>query len=310
MIKPRRILWKTLRILLAGLCLCAVIAGILWWYLHPAVVETRGIVYTQRNGQNLTLDVFRPANPSGIGVLAMVSGSWKSKADSFRLWMAAPLLRQGHTVIAVSHLSQPKASIMETVADVQRAARFVRHYAAEYGIDPQRLAVTGGSSGGHLSLMLATCGCPGAADAADPVDREDSSVQAAAVFFPVTDLLNLGPSTENAHDGGPPRSFRKAFGPNGTDPVAWKQIGHDFSPIYHITPALPPIIIAHGDADTLVPLEQSERFQKRAAELGHTIHLEVRPGKKHGWLTMLWDMRIFAQWFSDCLPPRTASAAH
>lgn len=309
MSKLHRILWTTFRVLLAGLCIGAVIAGSLWWYFHPEVVETRGIVYTRRTGQDLTLDVFRPAKQNGIGVLVMVSGSWKSNTDGFRVWMAAPLLRQGHTVIAVSHLSQPKASVMETVADVQHAVRFVRHHADEYGIDAQRLAVTGGSSGGHLSLMLATCGGPGPADATDPVDREDSSVQAAAVFFPVTDLLNLGPSTQNAHDGGPPRSFRQAFGPKGTDPETWKQIGHDFSPIYHITPALPPIIIAHGDADTLVPLEQSERFQQRAAELGHTIHLEVRPGKKHGWMTMLWDARIFGQWFSERLPPRPALAA-
>jgi acetyl esterase/lipase len=192
---------------------------------------------------------------------------------------------------------------MEIVEDVQHAARFVRAHAKEYGIDPQRLGVSGASSGGHLSLMLATCGGPGDANAADPVQRESSAVQAAAVFFPVTDLLNLGPSTQNLGDGGPPKSFRKSFGPKAADLSEWKTIGHGVSPIYHITKDMPPICIAHGDADTLVPLDQSVRFKQRASELGHDVSLTVRPGQKHGWLTMLWDMHLFAVWFADRLSP-------
>ena len=137
-------------------------------------------------------------------------------------WMVAPLLRRGYTIFAVSHLSQPQATVMEIVADVHRGVRFIRHHAKEYGIDPNRIGVAGGSAGGHLSLMLATRGGPGVPDANDPVDRESSAVQAAAVFFPVTDLLNLGDSTENPGDGGPPKSFVKAFGPrsNGAGGVA------------------------------------------------------------------------------------------
>lgn len=192
---------------------------------------------------------------------------------------------------------------MEIVEDVNKAARFVRHHAAEYGIDPQRIGVFGGSSGGHLSLMLATCGGPGDASAADPVARESSAVQAAAVFYPVTDLLNLGPSTENLGDGGPPKSFRNSFGPKAADLAEWKVIGRDVSPIYHVTKGLPPVRIEHGDADTLVPLEQSTRFQKCAGDLGCDVSLTVHPGKKHGWPTMIWDAHLFAAWFTEHLGP-------
>jgi acetyl esterase/lipase len=216
--------------------------------------------------------------------------------------MVAPLLRRGYTIFAVSHLSQPQASVMEIVADVNRSVRFIRHHAREYGVDPNRFGVAGGSAGGHLSLMLATRGGPGAPDANDPVDRESSAVQAVAIFFPVTDLLNLGRSTENPGDGGPPKSFVKAFGPQSTDPAVWKVIGREMSPIYYVTPDLPPVLIVHGDVDTLVPLEQSEWFVARAREAGCTIELVVRPGKKHGWLTMVWDIRRFADWFDRHLP--------
>jgi acetyl esterase/lipase len=286
-----------LSVLAAGL----LAAAGLWWYFTPPVTVTKGVAYGERHGRELTLEVVSPAQSNGIGVVLMISGSWKSNPGKFRPWMAAPFVRQGQTVFAVSHLSQPEASVMEIVADVHRAVRFIRLHADKYGIDPNRLAVTGGSSGGHLSLMLATCGCEGEAGAADPVDRQSSAVAAAAVFFPVTDLLNLGPSTQNLHDGGPPKSFRQAFGPKGTILSEWKVIGREISPIDHITARMPPVFIVHGDADTLVPLEQSVRFRERAAALGHDVRLIVRAGKKHGWPTMMWDACLFAQWIDQRL---------
>jgi len=287
--------------LLALVLLAGAMVGGAWWYFHPGCTIQPGIIYSRRSGHDLTMAVARPTHPNGLGVALLVSGGWKSGTNSFRPWMAAPLLRRGYTLFAVTHLSQPKATVMEINDDMHRAIRFIRHHAREYGIDPSRLGVTGGSAGGHLSLMLATRGAPGPADAPDPVDREDSSVQAVATFYPVTDLLNLGASTENPGDGGPPKSFVQAFGPNSTNLAIWKPIGHDLSPIYHITTNLPPILIYHGDADTLVPFDQSQRFQSRARELGRSVELVVHPGGRHGWLSMIWDVRAFANWFDRYL---------
>ena len=302
--KVRRIVRVVALALLGLVVVVAIAAGGLWLYFHPSFERTDGVVYTQRHGHELTFDFVTPARPNGLGILVMVSGGWRSNPDGFRPWMVAPLLRRGYTVFAVSHLSQPEATVMEIVEDVNRAVRFIRHHASEYGIDPNRIGVTGGSAGGHLSLMLATRGGPGAPDVNDFIDRESSAVQAAAIFFPVTDLLNLGQSTENAGDGGPPKSFVKAFGPNSKDLAVWKVIGREMSPIYYVTADLPPVLIVHGDADTLTPLEQSEWFVARAREAGGTIELLVRPGKKHGWLTMFWDIRRFGKWFDRHLQPQ------
>lgn len=294
----RIVLWSLLGLVL----LLGAGGGSIWWYFHPRFTRTDGIVYTQRNGHDLTFDIIRPAKPNGLGILLMVSGSWRSSGPgSFPPFMAASLLRHGYTVFAVSHLSQPKATVMDITQDMTRAVRFIRHHARDYGIDAARLGVTGGSSGGHLSLMLATRGTPGEGDAPDPIDRQSSAVQAAAVFFPVTDLLNLGASTENPGDGGPPKSFVKAFGPDSTNLTVWKVIGRDVSPIYHISTNMPPILIVHGGADTLVPLDQSTRFQTQARALGRTVELVLRPGKQHGWLTMFWDIRLFSRWFDRYL---------
>lgn len=300
----KRLLRNTLWTIAVVVLLVAFVIGGVWWYFHPSVQRTNAIAYGKRGEETLALDVLRPAKPNGVGVLLLVSGGWKSgKPGSFSEWMAAPLIRRGYTVFPVYHVSQPKATIMDIVEDMHRAARFVRHHAKDYGVDPNRLGVTGGSAGGHLSLMLATRGGPGRPDAMDPVDRESSAVQAAAIFYPVTDLLNLGKSRENPGDGGPPKSFVKGFGSAATNMALWKVVGRETSPLYHVTSNLPPVLIYHGDADTLTPLEQTEWFQAAAKKMGRDVQVKVHPGGDHGWLTMPLDIREFGVWFDRHLKP-------
>ncbi|MCP5519979.1 MAG: alpha/beta hydrolase [Verrucomicrobiales bacterium] len=300
----RRILSRLLLGLLALLLVLALIAGGLWWYFHPRIERTDGIVYGHRGDQELCFDVLRPAHPNGLGILVMVSGGWKSgEPGTFGAWLTSAVTRRGYTVFPVYHVSQPRASVPEIIQDMHRAVRFIRHHAKEYGVDPDRLGVTGGSAGGHLSLMLATTGGPGPADAEDPVDHESSAVQAVAIFYPVTDLIDLGKSTENLHDGGPPKSFRNSFGPGATNVAVWKVVGRECSPLRLMSTNLPPTLIYHGDADTLVPLEQSEWYRDKARELGQTVELVVHPGGKHGWLSMPFDIRKFADWFDRYLHP-------
>jgi len=299
---------RVLRLSLLSIAIVVGVAGVtigsVWAYLHPHCDRTNGLVYGRRGANALYLDILKPTHPNGLGIAVMVSGGWKSgNPGSFRTWIAAPLLRHGYTVFPVYHISQPESTISELTADVNRGIRFIRLHAKEYGVDPSRLGVTGGSAGGHLSLMLATRGGPGVPTTADPVDRESSAVQAVAIFYPVTDLLDLGASTENPGDGGPPRSFVKGFGPEATNPPAWKILGRDLSPIYHVHSNMPPMLIYHGDADTLVPLDQSQRFQAEARKLGATVEIVVHHGGHHGWLTMPLDLRHFADWFDEHLRP-------
>jgi len=68
--------------------------------------------------------------------------------------LVRPLLDRGYTVFAVVHGSQPRFTVPEIVADLNRAIRFIRHHAGTYGIDPQRLGITGAFAGGHLSLSI------------------------------------------------------------------------------------------------------------------------------------------------------------
>lgn len=290
----KRVLWAVLALLV----LIASAVGGLWWYYHPSYSRVDGVPYGERNGRPLTMDIIRPANPNGLAIALMVSGGWKSKnAGETEAWIMAPLLRRGYTIFAVCHISQPDSLVPEIIEDVSRGIRTIRHRAKEYGIDPNRIGVTGGSAGGHLSLMLATRGHEPHPDPKDDIDRESAAVQAVAIFYPVTDLLNLDGSTEDLGDGGPPKSFVKAFGPDAQNKERWQQIGRDASPIYFVDQKLPPSLIYHGDADTLVPLRQSERFREEAAKYDREVKIVVHPGGGHGWVSMVWDIRAFGDWF-------------
>ena len=132
----------------------------------------RDLIYTKHDGVALTMDVFKPEKPNGAGIIKIVSGGWKSNHNGINDggWPKA-----GYTTFVVVHGSQPRFQVEEIVADLNRAVRFVRAHAAEYGVDSNKLGVTGSSAGGHLSLMLATRGGPGDANAKDPVDRESSA---------------------------------------------------------------------------------------------------------------------------------------
>ncbi|MEY2409105.1 MAG: hypothetical protein QOF48_1775 [Verrucomicrobiota bacterium] len=268
---------------------------------EKAFTRTEDVIYARKFGTALTLDVFRPAKPNGKGIIAVMSGGWFSSHDSIQAGNFATFLERGYTIFAVVHGSQPRFIIPEITEDMHRAVRFVRHHAAQYGIDPDRLGVTGGSAGGHLSLTLGTQGGPGKSDAKDPVDRESSAVQAVACFFPPTDFLNYGQEGEDAVGVGVLKNFKSAFGARADAPAERQKYGREISPIYFIHSNLPPTLIIHGDADKLVPIQQAESFVKQAEAVGAKARLVVKEGKAHGWAEIGKDAATLADWFDEHL---------
>jgi acetyl esterase/lipase len=265
------------------------------------VKRTEDVIYGRKFGTALTMDVFEPADKNSAGVVFMVSGGFFSSKDAINQKSYQPLLDHGYTVFAVVHGSQPRFIIPEIMEDVHRATRFIRRNAAKYGVDPNKLGVSGASAGGHLSLTLGTQGGPGKADAKDPVNRESSAVQAVACFFPPTDFANWGSPGEDGVGFGRTIKFKPAFGPRSDTAEGRQAMSKEISPINFVHSNMPPILIVHGDADKLVPIYQVEIFEKRVKEVGSPIKVVVKPGADHGWSGMEKDMEVFAQWFDEHL---------
>jgi acetyl esterase/lipase len=290
------------KILSLALCLLALAASAPAQSTNAqAFNRTEDVIYCRKFGTALTLDVFRPNQPNGYGIALMVSGGWFSSHESINPTFFKPLLDRGYTVFAVVHGSNPKFTITEIVPDIHRAIRFIRHNAAKYGVKPDKLGITGGSAGGHLSLTMAVQGDNGKTDAKDPIDRESSEIQCVACFFPPTDFLNYGQPGEDAVGVGTLKNFKSGFGPRSDTAEERQKLGREISPIYFIHSNQPPILIIHGDADKLVPIYQAEKFIERSREVGATAKLIVREGKLHGWPEMGKDEEIFADWFDEHL---------
>jgi acetyl esterase/lipase len=271
---------------------------------QEAPKRIQDVIYRKKQGVALTLDVFKPAEPSGIAVLFMVSGGWFSSHDSINPGMMKPFLDRKQTVFTIVHGSQPKYTIPEITEDIDRAVRFVRYHATQYGVDPARFGISGGSAGGHLSLWQGATGSQGSPDAKDPVDRVSSKVQAVACFFPPTDFVNYGQPGTNFLAQEKLKIFWPAFGAKSRESADLEAAGKAVSPLYRMTADMPPTLIIHGDADELVPIQQAELVMKRLEELKVPHRLEVRPGKGHGWANMGEDIGVLADWFNEHLGRR------
>jgi acetyl esterase/lipase len=282
--------------------------------------RTRDVIYGRKYGLSLTMDVFTPKkDANGAAVLIMVSGGWRSDPQRINAGYANAFLKRGYTVFAVVHGSQPRFTVPEAVEDVTRAVRFIRSKAKDFKIDPDRIGVTGGSAGGHLSLMLGNAGDDGNPNATDPVERVSSRVQAVACFYPPTDFLNFGKQgvVMTRRTAGDP--YKAAIDFNAfdskthlferiTDEAKERALLKQISPVTFVSAKSAPALIIHGDADPLVPLQQSELMLAKYKAAVVPAKLIVKPGAAHGWPGLEKDLVAFADWFDTYLAKRAPAA--
>ncbi len=261
----------------------------------PEYTQTE-IIYGRKFGVALTMDVIQPKNPNGYGVIFVVSGGWRSIHEGIKPVKHSDLLGRGYTIFNVVPGSQPKFTILEMIEDLHRAVRYIRKNAAQWGVNPDKLGLSGGSAGGHLSLCIATMGAPGR-PSGDAVNNASSAVQAVAVFYPPTDFLNYGKPGFDATGTTYLASYAAAFGPESYTPEGRQRLGKDISPINFITPAMPPVLIIHGDKDETVPVQQGEIFIEKAKAAGVSAALVVKPGAGHGWKDIAPDYARMADFF-------------
>lgn len=277
--------------------------------LEPVKCRTiEDVVYGHKDGLALTLDVLIPeTKPKNIGVILIVSGSWKSKKSDIpseeallrsQHW-AQGLLNGGFTLFLVRHGSTPRYPVPEMIGDIIRSVRFVRLHAKEYGVDPARLGIVGGSSGGHLALMAALTADDGKPDAKDPIEKISSRVQAIMAWFPPVDFINWG--GENGYkmvEKIRPTLFPDMFGKITDLETQLKSV----SPIYHLTAEAPPLFLVHGDADKTVPVQQSHTLKAKYEELKRPVQLTIQSGGPHTyWPGIEKNYPAIWEWFDRYL---------
>ena len=267
-----------------------------WVGVAGAEVDIKAdVVYGHKDGMALVYDVIQPDNANGATVVYMVSGGWFSRwaPPEDRVSQFADLLGAGFTVIPVHHGSSPRYHVADAYADVSRAIRHIRLNAGQHGIDEHRIGVTGGSAGGHLSLLLGLDSDRGKAGADDEVMRTSNAVAAVVAYFPPVDLRRIvGPS-----DRFPALDFPR-------------ERAASVSPILHVDPQDPPTLLIHGDADELVGIENSELIYAEFQKHNVTADFITIPGAGHGFrgedASKAAEARL--AWFSAHLLKDSASA--
>jgi acetyl esterase/lipase len=252
----------------------------------PGVIAYREIAYRVDGGRTVRLDLYVPEGAPPPGgrplVVAIHGGGWRGGSKDLYGRMAARLATHGYAVAAVGYrLSKPgQPGWPSNFEDVREAVRWLRRHAEDYGLDPDRVVAMGSSAGGHLALMLGAYpdgpvtpeGRPGGnhTQSSDVTARVDAVVS----FYGPADLARLdgvpiaGESVE-ALLGGPPTSL-----PGRCEAA---------SPINHVSPDDPPVLLIHGDKDATVPIDQGHRLARVLGAAGVTHRLVVIPGAGHGF---------------------------
>lgn len=272
---------------------------------EPPYKQTENVVYGETDGIGLIMDVFTPTGtPNGLGIIDVTSGAWHSDRGKIEDHREAGFYDvfcgQGYVVFAVRPGSIGRFTGEEMMQHVKRGIRYVKAHASDYGVDPERLGITGASAGGHLATLTVVTAEDGKPDAKDPVDRLDTRVKAAAVFFPPTDFLDWGGKTFDLTKRG---ELFYLGGGEGHTPEEFDEQARKISPARLVTGATPPFLFIHGDADPLVPLQQSEKMVEAIKAAGGSADLIVKPGGGHPWLTIREEVKIMADWFNRQLKP-------
>lgn len=249
-------------------------------FRRAGVRVVRDVVYARIAGRHLKLDVYLPAKSGDRrpAIMQIHGGAWivgdkREQGVPLCLHVAA----NGWVAFNVNYRLSPGATFPEHLIDLKRALAWIRTHAAEYGVDPNFIAVTGGSAGGHLAALMALT-------SADPryqpgFEHADTSIQAAVPFYGIYDFTNRSgvfPSVFmrrllQAH-------VMKAF--VDEEPEKFSEA----SPIDRVNADAPPFLVIHGDRDTLAPLSDARAFVEKLRAVSHTpvLYAEIH-GAQHAF---------------------------
>ena len=233
-------------------------------FRRRGVKVIRDVLYREVAGRRLKLDVVMPEAPGTArpALMQIHGGAWIIGDKREQGWpLMGHVAANGWVCFNVNYRLSPGATWPDHLVDLKYALKWIREHAEEYGIDPEFIAVTGGSAGGHLTAMMGL-------SANDPeyqpgFEDADTSLQAAVPVYGVYDFTNrLGTMDE--------LRFRKRM----LEPLIMKAFSDKepekftrASPIDRVHADAPPFLVVHGDRDTLAPVEDARLFVESLANI-------------------------------------------
>lgn len=228
-----------------------------------------GVIYGTggTGGRGLALYLYaRGAGERRPGIVFLHGGGWQSGHPYMLVHHARELAANGYVTATISYRFSAEARWPAALEDAKCAVRWMRAHASEIGLDPDRIAVAGGSAGGHLAAMVALT--PGHFEGTGGWETFSSDVQAAVLYNPALDLRSEGLVRLDAV---------QAFLGDTSEVLL-----SEASPITYVTPACPPVLTRVGDEDVFTTAQMCESFHRELDAQGVPNRLESVPGKGHG----------------------------
>lgn len=203
---------------------------------------------------------------NGIGILLLHRGGWHSGDRSQLKGFGVLPGRRGYTCIASEYRLTGESLWPAQIEDVKCAVRYIRANAAELGVDPDRLVVSGNSAGGHLALM-AGAAAAGAFEGDGSNAGVSSAVSAVIAFYPPTGL-------DQREWGGMPALFGKGAPPETMSAA---------SPLTCANASFPPTLLIQGNKDEIVPNSEVENMYDALNAAGVPVELHMFANQPHGF---------------------------
>lgn len=232
------------------------------------VVKHTDVVFKQADGEQITMDIYYGRDDTTANPLILIihGGYWKTGDKSTHQFNAIEFVEMGYSVASVNYRLSAKAKFPANVEDVFDAIRFLTRNAADYKIDPTRIATWGGSAGGHLSAFTGL--------AANTKDRSyNAGVDPGAIKAIVSmyGMHDLSLTIQREHP------FTQQYIGKTYEEAADTYV--EASTISHADADDPPVLLIHGSIDGSVSVQNSDALAARLGELG----VEHEYDRVEGW---------------------------
>jgi len=238
-------------------------------------VEVRGDVSFLDPSRAEKLDLYLPKNrktgEKSPAVLLIHGGGWKEgdKRQPREIEFGTTLAENGYVAASVNYALRSAGKFPINLQDCKNGIRYLRAHAGELGIDPNRVAVMGGSAGGHLSLMVAYTGDDPVLAPTEPYPRVSDKVSCVIDFYGITDIGSRKKTDSNGNPTEPRGVESEVQAIFGSTPAEWKKA----SPVGHLRKDPPPTLILHGKKDTTVDRDQTQLLAEELKKVGAEYEL-------------------------------------